>query len=231
MKASIAPEHIILLRSLKHTAAVFLVLVYLDRPTSEIEISELLEINPETTRRHLRSLALNHLITRTHRFSGWILTTGGRQLLLPTHPALPANADFPRSNAENPRSLRTLLPPPPTENDFPSIGGGGGGAGTRKIRAQNEKIPPEIKAALEECGFTFNARVQHLAQLEHITPEYIRQQLQGFLDQGKQMPEWCGALLVALETPPPKTRCTCGGRRTCEFCKQKYSEWENLGKT
>lgn len=95
-----------LLRSLKRTAAVFLALIYLDRPSSEAEISDLLQIHIQTARSHLHSLAKSGLITRTHRYTGWILTHGGRQLVLP------ASANISPSRVEIPPSSANISPSP-----------------------------------------------------------------------------------------------------------------------
>lgn len=93
-------DQVALLRSLKHTAAVFLALLYLDRPTSEAEISDLLQIHQQTARTHLHSLAKSGLITRTHRYAGWILTHGGRQLVLPASANIsPSNVEISPTNA------------------------------------------------------------------------------------------------------------------------------------
>jgi hypothetical protein len=95
-----------LFRSLKKTAIVLMLLFRLDKPVGESEIARILDIHPETTRIYLRSLARLGLVTRTHRFNGWTLTAGGRQMIL-------GEADDPwpvlqpgkiKTSAENPRS-------------------------------------------------------------------------------------------------------------------------------
>ncbi|MEJ2352861.1 MAG: hypothetical protein P8Y03_23995, partial [Anaerolineales bacterium] len=69
-------------RRLKKTAIVLMLLFRLDKPVGESEIAEILDLHPETTRIYLRSLAGLGLVTRTHRYRGWTLTVGGRQMIL-----------------------------------------------------------------------------------------------------------------------------------------------------
>ena len=94
-----------LLRSIKKTAVVMLLMMRLDpRPTGESEIARLLGINKETARTYLRSLAACSLIARAYRNNGYILTAGGRQLLLP--------------DAENPRITSTTTSTTYIEGEF-----------------------------------------------------------------------------------------------------------------
>jgi hypothetical protein len=94
-------------RCLKKTAIVLMLLFRLDKPVGESEIAEILDLHPETTRIYLRSLAGLGLVTRTHRYHGWMLTTGGRQMILGESDngwdALEAGKI--KTSAENPRSI------------------------------------------------------------------------------------------------------------------------------
>ncbi|MEJ2302887.1 MAG: hypothetical protein P8Y14_15290, partial [Anaerolineales bacterium] len=106
-----------LFRSLKKTAIVLMLWFRLDKPVGESEIARILDIHPETTRIYLRSLARLGLVTRTHRFNGWALTTGGRQMILgegkDPWPVLDAGKT--KTSAENPRSI-SQSPTPSAEN-------------------------------------------------------------------------------------------------------------------
>jgi DNA-binding MarR family transcriptional regulator len=101
-------------RRLKKTAIVLMLLFRLDKPVGESEIAEILDLHPETMRIYLRSLAGLGLVTRTHRYHGWTLTVGGRQMILGETGdgwnALEAGnnmmtAESPSASAENPRSI------------------------------------------------------------------------------------------------------------------------------
>jgi hypothetical protein len=107
MTSHLPSNEIELFRSLKKTAIVLMLLFRLDKPVGESEIARILDIHPETTRIYLRSLARLGLVTRTHRFNGWTLTAGGRQMILgegkDPWPVLGAGKI--KTSAENPRSI------------------------------------------------------------------------------------------------------------------------------
>jgi hypothetical protein len=117
MTSQLQPREVELFRSLKKTAIVLMLLFRLDKPVGESEIARILDIHPETTRIYLRSLARLGLITRTHRFNGWTLTAGGRQMLLGESgdrwPVLGPGKI--KTSAENPRSI-TESPTPSAED-------------------------------------------------------------------------------------------------------------------
>jgi hypothetical protein len=94
-------------RCLKKTAIVLMLLFRLDKPVGESEIAEILDLHPETTRIYLRSLAGLGLVTRTHRYHGWTLTAGGRQMILgePEDGWNALEAGNTKTNAEKPRSI------------------------------------------------------------------------------------------------------------------------------
>src|SRR3972149_146311 len=75
-------------RSLKRTAIVLLLLFRLDRPVGSNELAAILDIDRKTASGYLKSLAMRQLITRTHRYDGYILTQGGRQLILGSAPMI-----------------------------------------------------------------------------------------------------------------------------------------------
>jgi hypothetical protein len=94
-------------RCLKKTAIVLMLLFRLDKPVGESEIAEILDLHPETTRIYLRSLAGLGLVTRTHRYHGWMLTAGGRQMILgeSDHGWPILETGNIKTNAKNPRSI------------------------------------------------------------------------------------------------------------------------------
>ncbi|HZD57450.1 MAG TPA: DnaA N-terminal domain-containing protein [Anaerolineales bacterium] len=96
-----------LFRCLKKTAIVLMLLFRLDKPVGESESAEILDLHTETTRIYLRSLARLGLVTRTHRYRGWMLTAGGRQMILgeADHRWNALEAGKIKASAENPRSL------------------------------------------------------------------------------------------------------------------------------
>ena len=104
-------------RRLKKTAIVLMLLFRIDKPVGESEIAEILDLHPETTRIYLRSLAGLGLVTRTHRYRGWMLTAGGRQMILgeADHGWPILEAGKIRTTAEKPRSI-TESPTASAEN-------------------------------------------------------------------------------------------------------------------
>jgi hypothetical protein len=117
MTSHLPSNEVELFRSLKKTAIVLMLLFRLDKPLGESQIACILDIHPETTRIYLRSLARLGLVTRTHRFNGWTLTAGGRQMILGESqdrwPVLGPGKI--KTSAENPRSIPES-PAPSAEN-------------------------------------------------------------------------------------------------------------------
>lgn len=71
-----------LFRAIDKAALVLLLMIRMDAPTGRNEIADILGINRQTAAAHLRSLAQIGLITRSSYHTGYILTQGGRQLIL-----------------------------------------------------------------------------------------------------------------------------------------------------
>jgi hypothetical protein len=230
-------EHITLLRNLKHTAAVFLALLYLDRPTSEVEISKLLEINPETTRRHLHSLAKSGLITRAFRYSGWILTVGGRQLVLPAA-NVNTSAENPRSYAENQRSSaenpRSPLKLRESDREL-TINLDNSLTDSLNLTADSEKS--KLLAKLRSAGVYLKTAQDLVERFDDTSIElhldYYRYAL------GKNLAQGPGWLVLSLKedwqapigfVPNWDHSPSC----KCEACRaastEKYREWEQPGK-
>lgn len=102
----LSTHELTLFQTIKKTAIVLILMLKLDRPLGEKELSTLLSINQSTARAWLRDLAENELITRQGRYNGYIPTLGGRQMVIPnlSTPRLSASAENSRSSAENSRS-------------------------------------------------------------------------------------------------------------------------------
>jgi predicted transcriptional regulator len=82
MSSQLHPKEVELFRCLKKTAIVLMLLFRLDKPVGEREIASILDMYPTTVRTYLRSLSSLGVVTRTHRYNGWTLTAGGRQMIL-----------------------------------------------------------------------------------------------------------------------------------------------------
>ena len=202
-------EHVALLRSLKRTAAVYLVLLYLNKPTSEAEVSEILGINIETARSHLKALASSkiNLVTRTHHYSGWMLTGGGRQLVL--------------GNAENPRSLPTT-----TTTAIGRKSENREAAAAESAFERGKSADERGKSAfaeLKKWGVT-QPTAGTLAGLDYVTPEYIQALAEDLRNRNRFTP----ALLVHRIRSHDKIDVTDNYEyRQSEEGRAKYAEWEN----
>lgn len=98
-------EVIRILRLLRKTDAIYLLLLYQDRPVRVVGVARLLEIDRVTGRGQLRSLVPVGLAARPDLLDGCVLTGHGRQLVLVTilesdAPAPPLNADRPLSDCD-----------------------------------------------------------------------------------------------------------------------------------
>lgn len=98
---SLPPSEVMVLRGLRRTAVIILLLMRLQgAPVSAREISSILDIDYETTRRYLSDLSRVGIVSQSS--AGWILLQGGSQLILPG-----TNAEIPRSISGKPRSPST----------------------------------------------------------------------------------------------------------------------------
>jgi hypothetical protein len=133
-----------LFRCLKKTAIVLMLLFRLDKPVGESESAEILDLHTETTRIYLRSLARLGLVTRTHRYRGWMLTAGGRQMILgeADHRWNALEAGKIKASAENPRSI--LESPAPSAENPRSI------TESAASSAENPRSLPENPSASAE---------------------------------------------------------------------------------
>lgn len=106
MSVQLPPSELMFLRSLRRTAIVLLVIFRLDpQPVGRDDVAGLLDIDTKTSAKYLEDLSRQGLITRMGYRDGYILTAGGRQMVLGMEPkalpqALPESGKFPPS--ENP---------------------------------------------------------------------------------------------------------------------------------
>ncbi len=193
---------------------VLLIMFRLDRPLSTAEVAEAAGLNLETARLHLRELSRQGLIAGSAPH--WILTAGGRQLILPVR-------------AENPRGIEpssssSALTEPNTCSREEAE------EETRKIRADfprgfsaPQAVDPPILEAFQEAGIGLNKRTERLARQPWITPAYIRAHHAALAKHGKV--DAAGLLITILESgepapPPPDDRLN--GRR---YIEGKYSKF------
>lgn len=176
------PQEVMLLRSIKRTAVLLLLMIRLDRPATAKELADILDADYSTIRKHLRELSRLSLVTETR--AGWMLTQGGGQLLLSpfnadSHidtPLSPDNAEKPRFEARKNRDTsasaslnqNTFLLEEEEEEERTE---------TRKNRADPEDMAERL-AALEDAGVNgINGDyAQSIARLEWCTPDYINYQ-------------------------------------------------------
>jgi predicted transcriptional regulator len=106
MTSQLHPKEVQLFRCLKKTSILLMLLFRLDRPVGESEIASILDMYPTTVRTYLRSLSHLGVVTRTHRYNGWTLTAGGRQMILgeSTDETLAAQTGKIKTSVKNSRS-------------------------------------------------------------------------------------------------------------------------------
>ena len=169
---TITPKETRVFRLLKRTAIVLLLLLRLDKPTGETEISRILEIDNETARTYLRSLADIGLIARANYHHGWILTCAGRQMVLGQP------AENPRPLAENPRLLADSASLLPSTASLSSIGSLKAVVAEEEALAENPRVSSEERIqqnrqAFRDNGVGWNNCVKSICEMEHVTPDLI----------------------------------------------------------
>ena len=180
---------------------VLLILFRLYRPVTVADTARLAHINPETARAHLRALAERQLITRGG--DGWILTAGGRQLVLPTaeNPRLESHpAENPRTLLKDSSSSFKTLNSKRDESEAKEEQESAENPRGRGFSARSE-IDPAILAAYREVGIGLNARTRRLARQPWITAEYIRAHHAYLAARGKG--NCIGLLITILESAEP----------------------------
>ena len=162
---TITPKETRVFRLLKRTAIVLLLLLRLDKPTGETEIARTLEIDNETARTYLRSLADIGLIARANYHHGWILTCAGRQMVL-------------GQPAENPRLLAESASLLPSTASLSSIGSLKAVVAEEEALAENPRVSSEERIqqnrqAFRDNGVGWNNCVKSICEMEHVTPDLI----------------------------------------------------------
>ena len=162
---TITPKETRVFRLLKRTAIVLLLLLRLDKPTGETEISRILEIDNETARTYLRSLADIGLIARANYHHGWILTCAGRQMVL-------------GQPAENPRLLAESASLLPSTASLSSIGSLKAVVAEEEALAENPRVSSEERIqqnrqAFRDNGVGWNNCVKSICEMDHVTPDLI----------------------------------------------------------
>jgi hypothetical protein len=218
-----------ILRLLKKTAAVYLLLLFLDRPLRVADAARLLEIDRRTARKHLLSLASLGLVTRPGLCQGFILTGPGRQLVL--------GGEQPSRSpgvVKNPPRVVEFSPPVVVINTTAVKESNNIKSLTAVVEEKPEEISPAgeqaVWDALGAAGITRNSRTERLAQREYLTPDYVTGHYLSLKSRGKG--DQTGLLVTILESgaPAPPLNANrhlkdCGCQecrmlkyRTCPYC-------------
>jgi predicted transcriptional regulator len=174
MSSQLHPKEVELFRCLKKTAILLMLLFRLDEPVGESEIASILDMYPTTVRTHLRSLARLGVVTRTHRYNGWTLTAGGRQMILgeSIDEILAAHTGKIKTSVKNSRS-RVKISRSRYSRGMRIIKKGD------RTALGSARSDPVVQANLEafaSIGLACNDFVLEICQMDHVTPDYIRGQ-------------------------------------------------------
>ncbi len=199
-EASLTPDEIRVFRAIKKTAAIYLLLVRLARPAGEVELARILEMDPETARIHLNSLAAIGLLLRGSVHAGWRLSTLGGGLLNGE------NAEFdPTTTAEEIQESNQVMAAAEEEAET-----------GRFFKARQ---------ALRECGIG-EPTASRVAALRHVTPEFIR--AHGLKARQEGSPSGllvhrirCGDPAPELNASGHLSNCTCDA---CQRAKYRFDE-------
>jgi hypothetical protein len=174
MSSQLHPKEVELFRCLKKTAIVLMLLFRLDKPVGEREIAGILDIHPQTIRTYLASLAHLGVVTRTHRYQGWMLTGGGRQMIL--------GESTGQIHGQPARKIKTSAK---KSRSSAKISRSRFGRGMRNSKKRDQtatgsgRSDPMVRADLEafaSIGLARNDFVLEICQMDHVTPDYIRGQ-------------------------------------------------------
>jgi hypothetical protein len=188
----IPAELIQLLRSLKKSAIIILLMKWAGRPLGEADVATILDSSRATVRAQLSSLCAMGYAKRVRFHNGFVLTEEGQNLFgaeMAKFCPLPTTAD-----------LSLLKPKMDSE-----VTGTGTSKNTpvdsKRQHAPPEPVDPQIEAALRSAGIMLNARTRQLARMQHITPEYIRaHQRHLYVTRNTRSP---GLLVSILESAQP----------------------------
>jgi biotin operon repressor len=208
----LSTEMIQLLRSLKKSAIIVLLMKWAGRPMGEAEVAAVLDSSRTTVRSQLNSLCVMGYAIRVRFHGGFVLTERGQGLFggeggkfCP----LPTTTDLTllKSKMDSETVATGALQNCPVES--------------RPFPPEPEPVDPLIEAALRSAGIMLNARTRLLARMEHITPEYIRAHHRHlYVTRNTRSP---GLLVSILESaqPPPDT----GERERRDYLGGEYGEF------
>lgn len=190
----------ILKRIQKHVAVLLLIILVDPRPVGESLISGILGIDRKTARGHLKGLSQLNCIARSGHFEGFILTQGGRQLILPVDSSLGRNSPLMGKNSPSfPSSSATTLNRKvgkiegKIEEEEYSLGK------NYPIMGDISPLNTEIDTQLMNLGIGKNKREQ-IMNLNYLTPEMIKNKIADLRQRGKYS---TGLLIFSLLNDPP----------------------------
>jgi biotin operon repressor len=199
----LSPEEINRFRSIKKNAIVLMLMIRLNKPVGETELSDKLAMSPKTVRAHLRQLSEAGLIARSYKHEGYILTAYGHQTVLPA-PDPPA--ELPEPAKEEPAATKfednsgsdceietgkiyrfessttTINTSSELKEDI-TVGveekRGETGKNYRFVPDNPPENPPaqgvdpELLEVLQQIGITLNKRTRKLLEKPYITADYV----------------------------------------------------------
>ncbi len=196
-----------------------LVMFRLDRPVGPSEISDILEIDRHTAGKYMKSAVDLGFVTRPRYHEGYTLSISGRQLLL--------GVDNPVDNVgkigANDQALVRFPPVLPTATTL--IDSDTNKLGEEEVADPEWRENPQFEAniqALKEAGIGEPSRTM-LAELGHVTPEYIQAHAAIAKDQKKGI----GMLVHRIRSADPMPEN--GGHQEgcgCETCRHRYAGGE-----
>ena len=216
-------ERIRLLRGMGKAAGVFMALAWFGS-AGEVAISNMLGINQETARLHLRKLEGLGLCKRNAHFKGYELSETGLEFLGDKRgnsafdPSKRGKSAHERGNsAFDP--LTTTTTKLTLSKDIEVVVEAPASAENPRMNAEIPRIEesPELQAkweALTAAGIGRNSRTARLVAMDHVTPDFIRAHaaaLHGKNGSGK------GILILRLENNEPVPEVE---------PKRSYSDWE-----
>lgn len=216
--SALPPNEILIFRSLKKCALVLMLLIRLDKPIGETEISKILDLDPKTVRSNLRSLSTLGWVTRTKFKNGYILTQAGRQLVLGSPvetlaagpaEALPEPASEPDSGGISRNPITTTINTESINLSDSLIVVEERDSG--KISRNEGESPPdspllgEILESFAEFGITPNHRTRRLAEKLAKTPGFIPDDIRAhYLElERRGKGSHTGLLITILESGAP----------------------------
>ena len=242
-----------LLRSIRKTAIVVLLLLALNRPTGELEIASILDLDRKTVRSHLRSLSQLGIVTRVDYKNGYLLTQGGLQMALtqrlgkfsPDAPVVVNDSYMhpltKNSQLEDEDSATTTIVEMGENSpdahmaewdddavgeelsDDPGENGDKDPPPAPRSAAEEVARRKAVCEALLKAGIVINRRTRKLLDMPHITPSYIS----GHYERLKKNNQGnkTGLLITILETRAPLLEELIAHPKTCNCaqCRREYT--------